>query len=97
MRQDGMSYRQIAEADGTVHETAVVRTVADAIVDMPATVTGKDGKRYKATVQRAVDSTVSNETTETPAIASFEAVKPPPTVTGKDGKRRKAKKPDELQ
>lgn len=55
MRQEGMSYRQIAEADGTVN---------------------------KDTVQRAIESTVSNETVELPD-----------TVKGKDGKKRQATKP----
>jgi len=48
MRQEGMSYRQIAQADGTAHETTVMRTVANATVEMPETVTGKDGKKRKA-------------------------------------------------
>ena len=52
MRQDGMSYRQIAEADGTAHFDTVRRTVANATVDLPATVTGKDGKKRVASKPR---------------------------------------------
>jgi ParB-like chromosome segregation protein Spo0J len=52
MRQDGMSYQEIADADGTVHKTTVMRTVANATVDLPATVTGKDGKKRAASKPR---------------------------------------------
>jgi N6-adenosine-specific RNA methylase IME4 len=51
MRREGMSYRQIAEADGTAHFDTVrraVSSVANSTVDLPETVTGKDGKKRKA-------------------------------------------------
>ncbi len=53
MRQDGMSYRQIAEADGTVAPNTVRNaTVQSCTVDIPATVTGKDGKQRAASKPR---------------------------------------------
>ena len=48
MRQDGMSYRQIAEASGVNASTVLRSTVANATVQ-PATVVGKDGKKRKPT------------------------------------------------
>lgn len=49
MRQDGMSYRQIGEAVGVDAATAH-RTVANATVEQPATITGRDGKERPATM-----------------------------------------------
>lgn len=51
MRQDGMSYRQIGDAVGIDAATAH-RTVANATVDQPATITGRDGKERPATMPR---------------------------------------------
>ena len=49
MRRDGMSYRQIAEADGTVsHDTVQKSIVRNRTVDQPETITGKDGKERAA-------------------------------------------------
>jgi len=46
MRQDGMSYRQIAEASGVAPNTVRNATVQNCTVQ-PAAVVGKDGKRRK--------------------------------------------------
>ena len=43
MRQDGMSYRQIAEASG-VSDATVRRSTASNDAVQPAVVVGKDGK-----------------------------------------------------
>lgn len=52
MRQEGASYRQIADAIGVGPATAMravnLSTVSDETVDLPATVKGKDGKRRAA-------------------------------------------------
>ncbi|MCU0811960.1 MAG: MT-A70 family methyltransferase [Thiobacillaceae bacterium] len=63
MRQDGMSYRQIAEADGTVtHQTVKNATVKNLTVDLPATVMGKVGKQRAASKPRT--AFVSTEAAE---------------------------------
>lgn len=51
MREDGMSYRQIGEAVGVDPATAH-RTVANATVEQPSTITGRDGKERPATMPR---------------------------------------------
>ncbi len=49
LRREGMSYRQIAETDGTVtHQTVANSIVKNLTVDQPETITGKDGKRRAA-------------------------------------------------
>ena len=50
MRQDGMSYRQIAEASGVSHET--VRSTVKNLTVQPDVVVGKDGKKRKPTKKR---------------------------------------------
>jgi hypothetical protein len=57
MRQSGMSYRQIADADGAVSNQTVMRTVSIApngAVALPPVVTGKDGKKRQAVKPRTV-------------------------------------------
>ena len=51
MREDGMSYPQIAKAVGVDPSTAY-RTFANAKVEQPATITGRDGKERPATMPR---------------------------------------------
>jgi phage N-6-adenine-methyltransferase len=54
MRKDGMSYRQIAEADKTASKDTIQRaiensTVSNETVEFPKMVVGKDGKQRQAT------------------------------------------------
>jgi N6-adenosine-specific RNA methylase IME4 len=66
MRAAGMSYRQIAEADGTVSKSTVadaLSTVQNRTVAQPEHVTGKDGKRRAPTKPKTtyVDPTPEGE------------------------------------
>jgi N6-adenosine-specific RNA methylase IME4/DNA-binding CsgD family transcriptional regulator len=58
MRRDGMSYRQIAGAVG-VDASTVLRTVANATVEQPDYVIGKDGKRRDAQQQPRPEPPIS--------------------------------------
>lgn len=54
MRKDGMSYRQIAEADKTASHQTIMRavensTVPNGTVELPTVIIGKDGKQRQAT------------------------------------------------
>jgi len=48
MRQQGMSYRKIAEEDGDVSHMTVASTVKRFTVDLPETIVGKDGKKRQS-------------------------------------------------
>jgi N6-adenosine-specific RNA methylase IME4/ParB-like chromosome segregation protein Spo0J len=62
MRRNGMSYRQIADVDGTVNATTIMRaTVANATVEQPEMVKGKDGKSRKPMRTTFLDSTPGGE------------------------------------
>ena len=49
MRRQGMTYRDIAAADGSVGKSTVQTVVQNRTTAQPPTITGKDGKQYPAT------------------------------------------------
>ena len=69
MRQDGMSYRQIAEATG-VHPTTVMRAMGGVAFATPETITGRDGKTYPAT-RRTETAAHRVETDEEAPVRSY--------------------------
>jgi hypothetical protein len=75
--EDGMSYRQIAEADGTVtYQTVTNSLVKNLTPDSADRITGKDGKSYPA--YKPIRTAFMR------SIASNDAVDQPETITGKD-------------
>jgi len=84
MRAAGMSYRQIAEADGTVRDTTVMRTLstaANAAVAQPEAVVGKDGKR-RSPVRTAVPEP-EQEPDQSPGLGAEAEPDPQPAAAYK--------------
>lgn len=91
LRQDGLSYRQIADKLGVSEKTTrndIASTAENSAVDMPSRITGKDGKERPAVMPRP--SIIARNPKEVnQAIRTLERVPEPPktSLTFADVKR----------